>query len=704
MKRRRVKRRPVKNKTTTTNSNNNIINNCTHPIKLNNEKLCGVCGAILINKQLQIENINTRSSSSSNNNNNNDNKRIMETYSSSSSKTNTINVSGGHTLAVSQTEAEHLSYKEIKSLLTSKHISLVLDLDATLIHATVQRNEQVKYEYEKKIKYENDLLIKKEKMENDNNGNNHIIKLDDDSSDNNNNNNGPSTTIETVKFSSSSTPPPESIISSFNMLKTRHFIKLRPNLYNFLNKTYEKFRLHIYTHGTREYAKNIAKIIDPTGKYFHGRILSRSDCPAGLKQKELKRLFPCGVSMVAVVDDRDDVWLNSLDNLFKIEPYKYWKGTKEINNHTGSSLLEESKKKEISEKSNNDDDDNHNNKIATINPVATSNNNTLRFEQNEIDEQLNICYEILNKAHTEFYNQLLSSTINNGNTSITAMDTNTNTTTTTTTTTSMNNNIINAEDTTIINNNIKKDQSIIVTEEMIINQLNNNGPSIPKILTTIRKSILNSCNIVFTGIIPQEIRFIEHPFIRLVYFYGGQVSQQVQNGVTHVVCSQPGTEKSIYGSKQGCYIVTKDWFLHSITKWKHMDEKQYMFSEMNKYLSNSNPPGSSQFAPTGLKLNWNIKGQKKYNNRSDSSDDGANNNTMMKNINDDDDDRLDTLLNNEVNDDDDVGIEEPCYKRLRTDEDDDMMYDDDGGGDGDGDDYDEMDYGDEEMIDEDDFL
>ena len=57
-----------------------------------------------------------------------------------------------------------------------------------------------------------------------------------------------------------------------------------------------------------------------------------------------------------------------------------------------------------------------------------------------------------------------------------------------------------------------------------------------------------------------------------------------------------------------------------------------------------------------------------------------------------------------MNDDDDVGIEEPCYKRLRTDEDDDMMYDDDGGGDGDGDDYDEMDYGDEEMIDEDDFL
>ena len=69
--------------------------------------------------------------------------------------------------------------------------------------------------------------------------------------------------------------------------------------------------------------KNIAQLIDPSGRYFHGRILSRSDCPAGLKQKELRRLFPCGVSMVAVLDDREDVWLNSLDNLIKIEPYKF---------------------------------------------------------------------------------------------------------------------------------------------------------------------------------------------------------------------------------------------------------------------------------------------------------------------------------------------------------------------------------------------
>merc|ERR1712196_598211 len=105
----------------------------------------------------------------------------------------------------------------------------------------------------------------------------------------------------------------------------------------------------------------------------------------------------------------------------------------------------------------------------------------------------------------------------------------------------------------------------IVTDEMIVNQLNNTGPSMPNILTKIRKSILQACNIVFTGIIPQEIKFVEHPFIRLVYFYGGQISRKIQEGVTHVVCAQPGTEKSIRGTKQGCFVVTKYWFLDSIT-------------------------------------------------------------------------------------------------------------------------------------------
>ena len=39
----------------------------------------------------------------------------------------------------------------------------------------------------------------------------------------------------------------------------------------------EKYEMHIYTMATRNYALSIAKIIDPDGKYFGDRILSRDE-------------------------------------------------------------------------------------------------------------------------------------------------------------------------------------------------------------------------------------------------------------------------------------------------------------------------------------------------------------------------------------------------------------------------------------------
>ena len=51
---------------------------------------------------------------------------------------------------MSKEEAKHIGYREVKSLFLSKQISLVLDLDATLIHATVQRNSQTKLSTKRK--------------------------------------------------------------------------------------------------------------------------------------------------------------------------------------------------------------------------------------------------------------------------------------------------------------------------------------------------------------------------------------------------------------------------------------------------------------------------------------------------------------------------------------------------------------------------
>lgn len=92
--------------------------------------------------------------------------------------------------------------------------------------------------------------------------------------------------------------------------------------------------MHVYTMGTRAYAEEVCAAIDPDGKIFGGRILSRDESGSeqlylivilqlniiqGLTQKSLQRLFPCDTSMVVIIDDRADVWEWS-PNLIKVIP------------------------------------------------------------------------------------------------------------------------------------------------------------------------------------------------------------------------------------------------------------------------------------------------------------------------------------------------------------------------------------------------
>jgi TFIIF-interacting CTD phosphatase-like protein len=85
---------------------------------------------------------------------------------------------------------------------------------------------------------------------------------------------------------------------------------------------------------------------------FGSRIVSRTDVTdLGKDVKSLRRIFPCGGSMAVVVDDREDVWANALDNasgrkgeppenLLMVRPY-HWKpflGFADVNNAAGTDL------------------------------------------------------------------------------------------------------------------------------------------------------------------------------------------------------------------------------------------------------------------------------------------------------------------------------------------------------------------------------
>ncbi|KAK0539670.1 CTD phosphatase Fcp1 [Tilletia horrida] len=125
-----------------------------------------------------------------------------------------------------------------------------------------------------------------------------------------------------------------------------YYIKPRPGLPAFLRRLATLYELHVYTMGTRSYATSVCAIIDPDGTLFADRILSRDENDDGASaalanpnnsaaaaaafRKSLARLFPVDTSMVVIIDDRADVWKWS-PNLVKVVPFDFFVGIGDIN-------------------------------------------------------------------------------------------------------------------------------------------------------------------------------------------------------------------------------------------------------------------------------------------------------------------------------------------------------------------------------------
>ncbi|KAF3906383.1 hypothetical protein ABW20_dc0104578 [Dactylellina cionopaga] len=199
-------------------------------------------------------------------------------------ETANINVTHDNTgLKISRGEAENIEKEAKKRLLSSKKLSLVVDLDQTIIQATVDPTVG-------------------EWRDDPSNPNYHAVKD----------------------------------VEAFQLLDEGaggrgcwYYVKLRPGLKSFLENISKLYECHIYTMGTRAYAMSITKIVDPEGHIFGERILSRDES-GSLTSKSLERLFPVDTKMVVIIDDRGDVWKWS-ENLIKVTPYDFFVGIGDIN-------------------------------------------------------------------------------------------------------------------------------------------------------------------------------------------------------------------------------------------------------------------------------------------------------------------------------------------------------------------------------------
>lgn len=115
-------------------------------------------------------------------------------------------------------------------------------------------------------------------------------------------------------------PPRDTV--SFTIDNNTYCVKLRPRLRYMLERVSKLYEIHVYTMGTRAYARKIVETIDPSKKYFHDRIISRDE-NQGLLIKNLDRLFPYNHRNIVILDDRPDVWEFSR-NLVLIKPFWYF--------------------------------------------------------------------------------------------------------------------------------------------------------------------------------------------------------------------------------------------------------------------------------------------------------------------------------------------------------------------------------------------
>lgn len=192
-------------------------------------------------------------------------------------------VHGNVELKISEDEAYRANEVTTRRLLANKKLSLVVDLDQTIIHAVCDPT---------------------------------VADWQKDESNPN---------YEAVKDVQSF----ELVEDAFNSRPCSYYIKMRPGLREFLDHVADFFELHIYTMGTRSYAEHVAKIVDPDGRIFGDRILSRDES-GSMTAKSLHRLFPVDTKMVVIIDDRGDVWAWS-PNLIRVRAFNFYVGIGDIN-------------------------------------------------------------------------------------------------------------------------------------------------------------------------------------------------------------------------------------------------------------------------------------------------------------------------------------------------------------------------------------
>ncbi|KAF2853690.1 RNA polymerase II C-terminal domain phosphatase component [Plenodomus tracheiphilus IPT5] len=487
-------------------------------------------------------------------------------------------------LLVSRKEAEAAEEDAKKRLLGAKKLTLIVDLDQTVIHTTCERT----------------IAEWKEDPENPN----HAAVKD----------------VEGFQLADDNVS---------NVAANWYYVKMRPGLKDFFNRMSKLYEMHVYTMATRAYAQAVCKIIDPDRRYFGDRILSRDENYTD-KTKSLSRLFQ-NTTMVVIIDDRADVWQYS-PHLVRVPVFNFFPGAGDINASflpKQQELVSFNKDKLPPTPKKSDGTS-----LPTVSvagqsvepaPVAVTNGDLKDIgeklvtlaKKEDLEVQAKEQQEVIIAQQTErplLQQQLLqdkedeaaedieaAGEVENGNTQHADHH-------------KVRHSILNDDDRglDIIEQNLLRvhrefyDQYVrskAVPAGGRIAELkgekspkkramNDVIPDVAEIMPRIKSEVLDGAVVVFSGIIPLGVDVQSSDFALWIMSFGAEVSTSVNRRITHVIANPDRKTTKVKSAARYPHIkiVNPEWMFQCCTRWEHVDEGPYII-EMDAAEREGSPLG-----------------------------------------------------------------------------------------------------------------
>lgn len=404
--------------------------------------------------------------------------------------------------------------------------------------------------------------------------------------------------------------------------------KFRPYMKEFLEEISKYYELHICTFGARRYAHQISKLIDPNGKYFPSdRILSRDEFfDPRSKTGNMKSLFPCGDSMVCIIDDRVDVW-NYAPNVVHVKPYLCFK-TDDINapEKLNIGFKSFSTPEQESEKPKDKSEENSSTKEeAETTEKNYKNDTTKKADKNETAEKTDIkekdkqsvAEETLSTIDDKEEGELTDKNDKESKTEDEKKidDAETSTEASTDETSKKESKSIGYEN--LLDDN---DDYLLYLKDILVRIHNEfysqyeakkryqtQGeeillPDLKDVIPRVRKLVLHGVNIVFSGVIPTNTQVEANRFYRLSQSLGAIVTNDVivtgSPKTTHLVASKWGTLK-VNKCLQFPHIkiVTPDWLIACAERWEKVEEQLFSLNKDTVYNFNEREDCRKVFIP-----------------------------------------------------------------------------------------------------------